>query len=114
MASPPVLTMNFCDDHWLRLRSAIDERGMSSLVSDSTAELARRVAREADTGPSIDSFDPLMGAHMAICANALRIAEETNGSPAAAYLLSTRQRLGNKNGDLAVGTRPDLLAPLRT
>lgn len=71
-------TMAFCDDHWTRLRTAIDERGLSDLVSDNGAVAASRQLDELDDGMldgTIDwpSFDPLMFAFWNLLANGSRI-----------------------------------------
>lgn len=67
--------MKFCEDHWTKLRTAIDERGMTKLVSKSGEEAARRTTE--------GGFDPLMGAHNSIVSNALERAglELMNANP---------------------------------
>lgn len=60
--------MKFCADHWTKLRAAIDARGLSAFVAHDGADAMRRTV-EGDDGRS--GFDPLMGAHNAIVANAL-------------------------------------------
>lgn len=62
--------MRFCMPHWNALREAIEKRGLTSLISESGAQAAAKFAREADTGKStVDTYDPLMGAHWAIINN---------------------------------------------
>lgn len=63
--------MKFCQAHWDRLREAIDARGLGSLVPESGEEAARRLVRDTNEGTSIDTFDPLMGAHNAIWSRAM-------------------------------------------
>lgn len=63
--------MKFCPDHWERLRAAIESRGLMALVADSGEQAASNLARELTDGPTIDSFDPLMGAHNMIVSNAM-------------------------------------------
>lgn len=57
--------MQFCQKHWDDLRAAIDARGLTKFVASSGEELAQKM--------SAGGFDPLMGAHNAICWNALNI-----------------------------------------
>jgi hypothetical protein len=62
--------MQFCQDHWDRLRAAIDEKGLSALVPDDGAKAAAAMRERlsgADT--TVDNFDPLLGAMFAILAN---------------------------------------------
>lgn len=66
--------MKFCADHWTRLREKIDAAGLGSLVSEGGEAAARTMVRAATEGPSVDAFDPLMDAHMAIVANAVKLA----------------------------------------
>lgn len=66
--------MKFCMDHWTALRAAIEARGLSALVADTSEEVASKMVSETTSGPSIDNFDPLMGAHMAIVSNAIGLA----------------------------------------
>ena len=62
--------MQFCQDHWDRLRAKIAERGLSALVPDSGEKAVAAVKERLAGAPaSIDNFDPLMGAMMAILAN---------------------------------------------
>ena len=63
--------MKFCLDHWGRLRSEIDQRGLSVLVPDSGQQAGERFVKAAEGNDSIASFDPLMYAHMAIMTHAL-------------------------------------------
>lgn len=63
--------MKFCLDHWAKLRTAIDKRGLSSLVATSGEQAAAQLTKEIEEGPSEKTFDPLMGAHNAIISRAL-------------------------------------------
>lgn len=63
--------MQMCMDHWNALRAAIDARGLSALVSESGEQAAANLASEMQDGPSVDNFDPLLGAHNAIMVHAL-------------------------------------------
>jgi hypothetical protein len=60
-------------DHWNRLRAAIADRGLSALVSETGQAAVANLKSEIVDGPSIDNFDPLMGAHNAILGNAIQI-----------------------------------------
>ncbi len=65
--------MRFCPDHWERLREAIKARGLYALVADSGEQAAKNLVSELADGSTIDNFDPLMGAHNAIVAQAMDI-----------------------------------------
>jgi len=65
--------MRFCSTHWAKLRDAIAERGLSSLIADSGQDVATKLRREAEEGMTIDTFEPLMGAHNAIVRNTLGV-----------------------------------------
>lgn len=66
--------MKLCDDHWAKLRAAIDERGLSGFIS-SDGEAATKILAEQLTNPdapaTVDNFDPLMNANMAIWSNTM-------------------------------------------
>ena len=68
--------MKFCPDHWQALRDAIKSRGLDALVADSGQKAASNLASELQDGSTIDNFDPLMGAHNAIVAQAMDIIKE--------------------------------------
>lgn len=72
--------MKFCGDHWSQLRAALDARGLASFIPQVGKEAARRLAAG---GEGRDGFDPLMGAHNAIVANALSTAGMEVMQPAA-------------------------------
>ena len=64
--------MKFCQQHWTRLRDAIEAEGILQLVArDGSAAISNMVS-ELETGSRRENFDPLMGAHWAIVC---RIAE---------------------------------------
>lgn len=64
--------MRFCDAHWDRLRTKIEERGLAHLIAPSAViaadQFSDQVAKE-DLTPA--NFDPLMNAHWAILNNVL-------------------------------------------
>jgi hypothetical protein len=61
--------MKMCSPHWEMLRAAIKDRGLSALVADSGQQAVSNMESEMRDGPTIDNFDPLMGAHWAIVSN---------------------------------------------
>lgn len=65
-----------CEDHWSALRAAIDQRGLGGFVAEGGEQVAENLRRELEEGPSLDSFDPLMNASMAILSNAMTLAAE--------------------------------------
>lgn len=66
--------MEFCTPHWDALRTAIKDRGLEVLVAESGPEVVGKMKRQlTDKTVTVDSFDPLMGAHNAIVTNALQL-----------------------------------------
>jgi hypothetical protein len=65
--------VKFCQDHWEKLRAAIEKRGLSALVADSGEKAAANMASSLEQGQNIDNFDPLMGAHNAIVSNVMNV-----------------------------------------
>lgn len=63
--------MRMCQPHWDALRRAIDARGLSALIAESGEKAASNLVSELEDGSTIDNFDPLMGAHNSIAANAM-------------------------------------------
>lgn len=61
--------MQFCKEHWERLREAINNKGLGHLVSNSGKELFERTTKELHGGVSIP--DPLFMAHNMIISAAL-------------------------------------------
>jgi hypothetical protein len=57
--------MRMCMPHWNALKAAIDARGLSQFIAKDGDEVQRR----ADT----KSFEPLLGAHNAILAQAINV-----------------------------------------
>lgn len=64
--------MKFCQPHWDKLKTALVERGLEPLMVKTSEAMHRRMQVElrGDAHPA-DMFEPLMGAHNAILANAL-------------------------------------------
>lgn len=78
--------MKFCTEHWDKLRVAIADQGLDSLVSRGGAEAVERMSAELGEGQTLDNFDPLMAAHWAIVDNVSRHIQRAGGNPL--YLLS--------------------------
>jgi len=66
--------VKFCEDHWAKLRAAIDARGLFSFVAKGAEGAVARVESELKDGPTASNFEPLMGAHNAIVSNVISIA----------------------------------------
>jgi len=65
--------MKFCIEHWNGLRKAIDDHGMSHLISKNGEIAGERMEIEMKGNESVESFDPLLRAHFAIINNALNM-----------------------------------------
>lgn len=62
--------MNLCEQHWAQLKKAIDERGLTHLISKDGVEAATRLVKGVEEGEaSAETFDPLMGASLMIARN---------------------------------------------
>jgi hypothetical protein len=82
--------MRFCQDHWDRLREAIDARGLTDLVATSGALAAAQQAAQAERGAAdVTTFDPLMSAHWGILSNAMSAIQAGGGAPL--YLMAGDQ-----------------------
>lgn len=79
--------MKFCMPHWQALRKAIDDRGLTALISKDGATATQRLKAELQEAPERETFDPLMSAHWGIVNNALRFLEAAGGKGAALNLL---------------------------
>jgi hypothetical protein len=59
--------LSLCENHWQRLKQAIDDRGLSHLVAKNGQEAARRTAASTvENVPSVANFDPLMSSYLMI------------------------------------------------
>lgn len=56
--------MKMCMDHWTKLREAIIDRGLESLISKNGFEAAQRAVDEIEGTPT--QYDPLMAANWMI------------------------------------------------
>jgi hypothetical protein len=75
--------MKFCQEHWDKMRDAIEARGMTALVASDGRSAIENTIDELQRGQTIDNFDPLMAMHWSIAGNLL----ERLG-PAALYVMS--------------------------
>ena len=68
--------MKFCQDHWDRLRKAIEDRGLSDLIAPDGATAAAQLADQIESGGMTPvNYDPLMAAHWAIVSNVGALAD---------------------------------------
>lgn len=59
--------MNFCQEHWDLLREKIYAAGLESLIADTGAEVAERLADSINTEETtLSNYDPLMSAMFAL------------------------------------------------
>lgn len=78
--------MKFCQPHWDRLRAQIENKGLSHLVAQGGGLAATQLLDQLSSRKvTPENFDPLMGAHWAICANAMEFLNKSGVSPL--YLL---------------------------
>lgn len=73
--------MRFCQDHWDRLRAAIEERGLAHLIAPDGDTAAAMVASELERGQQPTNYDPLMAAHWAIASNVMDLISNAGGNP---------------------------------
>lgn len=63
--------VKFCLPHWERLRAAINERGLTSLIARGGAAAAERTTDEFKGTATDATYDPLMACHWMITNRAL-------------------------------------------
>jgi hypothetical protein len=63
--------MRFCQEHWTKLKALLDDRGLTRFIADGGKEAVRRLVSGLEAADDAKSFEPLMGAHNAIVANAM-------------------------------------------
>jgi len=57
--------MKFCQDHWNKLKQAIEERGLMHLVAPDSQTAMENIKEELAGTNTIENYDPLMNAtHM--------------------------------------------------
>ncbi len=61
--------MKFCQPHWEQLKNAIKVRGLFDFVSSSGMEAVTKTSADQSKA---ENFEPLMGSHNMIVANALQ------------------------------------------
>lgn len=71
--------MKFCRPHWETLQDALAARGLKGLITESGEDAATKMRRQADGEDSIDSYEPLLEAHMAIAGNAIDVIADAGG-----------------------------------
>jgi hypothetical protein len=52
--------MKICESHWDKLRTAIDERGLSHLVAKDGAKAASQIAAQLNGSEAKEDYDPMM------------------------------------------------------
>lgn len=75
------MMIDMCDGHWTALRSEVEAQGMSALVPESGEQAQRAMVRRDIEGVTVDSFDPLIGALMAIVEQLMMRQARVNGCP---------------------------------
>jgi hypothetical protein len=82
--------VKWCEDHWTRLRDAVQAKPeLGGLIATTGERAAANTVAELEKGKlTLTDFDPLMNAFWAVNANASRIIGETGGPSAALYLLA--------------------------
>lgn len=65
--------MKICQPHWDLLKSAIDERGLMHLVSNSGQVAAEKIQGQLSGQPEKETYDPLLAANFAIWSNAIEM-----------------------------------------
>ena len=63
--------MKICDDHWLQLRKAIDDRGLGPFVAKNEEHAADNLMSQIRGTNTKENYDPLMSATYMIWSNAL-------------------------------------------
>jgi hypothetical protein len=81
--------VSMCEDHWDRLKTKVDEAGLSHLIADDGAAAARRMKQQIETEQTTAAnFDPLLHAYFGILSNAGQIVSEAGGSGSALYVMT--------------------------
>lgn len=69
------MPVRFCADHWERLKDAVRQAGLWSLVAENGEQGARNIQSQLSEGLTVDNFDPLIMAHNAIFGYALEMTQ---------------------------------------
>lgn len=75
--------MKMCQEHWDKLRAAVEQRGDTRFVAADGKTALERTKRELERTDGPDDFDPLMSSNFAIFNNAMETVGR-NAGPAAA------------------------------
>ncbi len=74
--------MKMCQDHWTKLRHAIQARGLGDRVAGSGQEAAKQAIEELEGKPKTRQYyDPLIGAHNSIVCNAMDMLKNLGLNP---------------------------------
>lgn len=73
--------MKFCQNHWDKLRAAIEAQGLDSMVPKSGEEACNRMVKQLQGNEVLNNYDPLMAAHNAILSNAMDTLRYIGGNP---------------------------------
>lgn len=65
--------MKICQEHWDKLKAAIDARSMGHLVAANGRDAFARAVSELKGTAEVDDFDPLMAAHNMIAGYCLDV-----------------------------------------
>lgn len=63
--------MKMCQTHWVRLREAVEARGLAHLIASNGREAMLRTVAELKGDDDVSDFDPLMTAHNMILSHAM-------------------------------------------
>ncbi len=79
--------MQICQEHWKRLRQAIEDRGLAGLIAGDGTKAVEALKRELAGTPEPGDYDPLMLANWDIMSHALDcggmylMSPDDNGNP---------------------------------
>lgn len=80
--------MRICQDHWDRLREAVEQRGMADLIAPHPNRAITNLATELERGePTLATYDPLMAAMWSVLSNATETIGQAAGASTVAYLM---------------------------
>lgn len=68
--------MRMCQTHWDALRVAIEDQGLGELIAKDGREAGRRMVKHLREETTLDSFEPLTAAMMAIISNISTIMQD--------------------------------------
>jgi hypothetical protein len=100
--------MRFCPTHWDDLKDRIKDAGLYDLVPQDGEAATKMLASNIEDGGTAENFDPLMGAHNLIFANALDavgLVIMADGVCPLCYLLENCQCGGKEDCDVRNWTK---------